>query len=164
MTTIEERFQPVRCIITDIDGILTDGKLYYNDHGECHKVFHAHDGSAIRQFIARGYRMIAISGRRSKINETRLMPLGFDDILQGVDDKASCLQPILDKYQLTPDACCFIGDDIIDVGIMQQVGLAISVRNARPAAKQGAHWVLPIKGGRGVFAYMYDHLFAEDGT
>ncbi|MEM1231198.1 MAG: HAD-IIIA family hydrolase [Pseudomonadota bacterium] len=149
-----ERAARVRLAVFDVDGVLTDGKLYYSADGVETKAFHVQDGSALKMLRASGIEVAIITGRSSPMVARRARELGIELLIQNAGDKAQALTELLATRpalaQLPLEHCCAIGDDLPDIALFERVGLAISVPNGHPAARRRAHCVTETAGGQGV--------------
>lgn len=139
----------IKLIILDVDGVLTDGKIIYDNHGNEYKVFNVQDGYGIELLKKKGVNVAFVSGRSSNIIEKRAHDLGVEDVYQGVNDKTTVLRQLLIKYKIDPKEVCAVGDDILDIGLMKKVGLPVAVNNARPEVKKIAKYVTNARGGEG---------------
>jgi len=146
---INTRARRIKLLAMDVDGVLTDGHIILGNQGEELKAFHVHDGLGINLAHKAGLYTAIITGRESEIVRRRGAELKIRDIHQKVADKARCIKALLAKYALMPDEVAFIGDDLNDVPLFLQVGLAAAVANAAPEAKQFAHVVTRARGGDG---------------
>ncbi len=150
--------QMVRLLVLDVDGVLTDGRLWYGPRGEALKAFHVRDGHGIKQIVAAGVRVVVISGRRSPAVLRRCRELGVRDVHQGVTDKLAVLHKLCTKAKIKlADTAC-IGDDTPDVPLMRAVGLAFAVCDAHPDALNAAHRVTQLGGGLGAVREVCDTL------
>ena len=148
----------IRMAVFDVDGILTDGRLYYAADGTELKAFHSQDGMGLKLLQRAGIELAIITGRRSTIVEHRCRELGIEHVYQGSADKAADLADLLEKTGLPAEQLCYAGDDIIDVPVMQRVGLAFTVPNAHATATAAAHWVTHRGGGFGAVRDICDVL------
>ena len=123
METLVERANDIRLLVLDVDGVLTDGRLYFTARGEQTKCFHVRDGAGIKQVLKAGLQVAVISGRQSKAVEKRMTELGVTWIRQGVEDKLTALRELLDLLNLTPQAVASVGDDVPDLLQSCDVGL-----------------------------------------
>ena len=155
---IIQRAQKVKLIIFDIDGVLTDGKIVISTEGEIFKSFSACDGLGITLAHKVGIQTAIITGRASKIVEKRCLELKIKDVYQGVSNKAGMLQTILEKHNLKKEQVCFIGDDLNDLLIMQQVGFACTVFNAAAEIKAVAHYMSAAGGGNGAVREIIEYI------
>jgi 3-deoxy-D-manno-octulosonate 8-phosphate phosphatase (KDO 8-P phosphatase) len=164
--TPETRARKIKLLLFDVDGVLTDGKLFFlpavsvpstEAQGRTlsspsqieFKGFHAHDGAAISLARIGGIKTGLITKRKSETVARRASDLKLDYVYQGVDDKRSCFLGIVKKAGLTPQQAAFVGDDVIDLPAMRAGGLAIAVKNARAEVKEEAHYVTTHAGGDG---------------
>ncbi|MBM3979465.1 MAG: phenylphosphate carboxylase subunit delta [Planctomycetes bacterium] len=143
------RAAAIELLVLDVDGVLTDGSVIYADDGSELKRFHVRDGSGLKLWRAAGKRAAIISGRKSVAVERRAAELGVAPVLQGRDDKPAALAEVLAATGLRAEQACAIGDDLPDVGLFQNCGLAIAVADACTEARAAAHYVTAVHGGRG---------------
>ena len=148
-TEITERAKSIRLALFDVDGVLTDGKIYIDSYGEELKVFNTLDGHGIRLLLHYGVDVGIITGRNCKSVEHRMHDLEVQHVYQGCKDKLSVYQELLTKLNISENECAFIGDDIVDLQIMSRCGLAVAVSNAHKFVKQNAHWQTQASGGNG---------------
>ena len=153
----------VRLIVVDSDGVLTDGRITMSSDGSETRSFHVTDGLGIRLAQKTGLLFGVISGRRSEVLARRAEELELDEIHQGIHDKAGCMQKILKRRGLAPEAACFVGDDLIDLPAMRMVGLAAAPADARPEVREAAHYVTPAGGGRGSVRDVIDLVLRAKG-
>ncbi|SFA94849.1 3-deoxy-D-manno-octulosonate 8-phosphate phosphatase (KDO 8-P phosphatase) [Collimonas sp. OK607] len=154
----------LRLMIFDVDGILTDGGLLYGADGEQLKRFNVLDGHGIKQLQQSGVATAIISARKSAIVSRRASDLGIAHVHQGVHDKHAAFAALLAQLQLTPDACGFIGDDVIDLPILSQVGFAASVPNGHPDVRSRVHYVTRAGGGHGAAREICDLIMRAQNT
>ncbi len=147
--TPEHRAARVRLLVLDVDGVLTDGRLYYGPQGEAMKVFDVRDGHGIKMLIKNGVEVALLSARSSDIVAARARELGIARVLQGRSDKASAFATLLADTAVASDDSAYIGDDLPDLPAMRAAGFASTVADACDAAKSAAHWITPQPGGRG---------------
>jgi 3-deoxy-D-manno-octulosonate 8-phosphate phosphatase (KDO 8-P phosphatase) len=150
----------IRLLILDVDGVLTDGRLYYTAEGETLKVFHVRDGQGIKLVQSAGIEVGVITGRNSHAVARRCHELGIRMVAQGVEDKLAVFTHFRSQLELAAAACACIGDDLPDVAIMEEVGLAFAVADAHPVARQAAHYVTSHTGGNGAVREVCDRLLA----
>ena len=155
---VADRASRVKLLVLDVDGVLTDGRLYYDASGETMKAFHVHDGYGLKRWHDAGGHSAIISGRKSAIVEKRASELGIEFVYQGRDDKATALAELLSAADMSADECCFVGDDTLDVQVMELVGFAVAVANAHGDAKSAAHYLTKLDGGRGAVREVTDLL------
>jgi 3-deoxy-D-manno-octulosonate 8-phosphate phosphatase (KDO 8-P phosphatase) len=145
-------------LILDIDGVLTDGRLYFGSRGEALKVFHVRDGHGIKLLMQAGIQVAAFSGRRSAAAAARMRELGVATVVQGCKDKVAAMQRLTKRLRLTPLNCACIVDDTPDLPLMSAVGLAAAVADAHPVVLCAAHWVSDAPGGLGAVRELCDAL------
>ncbi len=148
----------IELLVLDVDGVLTDGRLYFGAKGEALKVFHARDGHGIKLLIDAGIPVAAISGRRSAAVTARMRELGLAAVVQGCSDKVAALQRLCTRLTLDPLNCACMVDDTVDLPLMSAVGFAAAVADAHPVVLSAAHWVSGAGGGRGAVRELCDAL------
>ena len=129
----------IELLILDVDGVLTDGRLYFGARGEALKVFHVRDGHGIKLLMAAGVAIAAVSGRRSGAVAARLRELRVPHVVQGCNDKVAALQRLTQRLDLDPLNCACICDDTPDLPLMSAVGMAGAVADAHPVVLSAAH-------------------------
>ena len=139
----------VKLLILDVDGVLTTGYLDYNRDGEMLKSFYVQDGLGLQLLRQTGTQLAIISGRDSAVTAARARDLKVHHVLQGAQDKGAALNQLLQTAQVGLNECAYMGDDVIDLPILRQVGLACSVPNGHFLARAAAHWVSDASGGAG---------------
>lgn len=157
------RAADIRLVVLDVDGVLTDGRLYFGARGEEMKCFHVRDGAGIVQLLRAGLQVAVISGRDSSAVERRMAELGVTFVRQGVADKVAALQEILSILNLGPQATACIGDDSTDEPLLRTARLAVAVADAHAGAKACAHFVTQAAGGQGAVRELCDLLLAARG-
>lgn len=153
------RLRHIRLVITDVDGVLTDGGLYYGPDGECLKRFHARDGLGVRLLQQAGIQVAVLSGRDCPALRRRLADLGIAEAVLGQADKRTALSGIMERCGVVAEEVAFIGDDIPDMEVFGLCGLSVTVADAPEYVKARADLVLKCKGGLGAFREMVDILF-----
>ena len=149
MQDILDKAAAIRLVIFDVDGVLTDGRLYVTETGDEIKAFHSRDGHGMKMLQNSGVEIAIITGRSSSIVHHRMTELGIAHVYQGQRDKLPAYHDLLEQLDLQPAQVAYVGDDVVDLPVMRQVGLAIAVQDAHPMVKQHAHWQTPNAGGRG---------------
>ncbi len=139
----------VKLLLLDVDGVLSDGKIYFSNDGEEIKSFNTLDGHGIKMLRKSGVEVGIITGRQSAIVEKRARDLGVHLLIQGREDKFQALQEMLNDFPCELDNIAFLGDDYPDLTVMTRVGLSLSVANAHREVSQRSHWQTAIKGGEG---------------
>ena len=146
---IKDLAKQIELIIFDIDGVLTTGALYFDNNGEEFKAFNSQDGHGIRMLLECGLQAAVITGRQSELVKHRMNDLGLNIIYQGYRDKRPAFKKLLEETGLTPDKIAYMGDDVVDLPVMTQVGLAIAVGDAHDFVKKHADMVTQTPGGLG---------------
>ena len=147
--TIYDKAKDIRLIIFDVDGILTDGRLFYSDNDYGMKAFHVHDGIGIKCLQAGQIEIGIITTHNSSMIDKRMQDLGIQHVYKGYHNKRPAYDELLNKLQLTPEQVCYVGDDLPDLPLMMQSKLGITVPNAVREVKQRACWQTDAKGGKG---------------
>jgi 3-deoxy-D-manno-octulosonate 8-phosphate phosphatase (KDO 8-P phosphatase) len=153
----------IRCVVFDVDGALTDGRLYYGEGSEPLRAFHVHDGFAIRWLEKLGLIAVILTGKSSTAVETRAAELGIQHVIQGSRDKLADLKTLLAKLGLELEQVAMIGDDLPDLPVLQACGYAIAVVNSVPEVKAVARYVTEKPGGDGAVREALEHLLRGDG-
>jgi len=148
----------IKMVIFDVDGVMTDGTLYINEDGEFFKSFNAKDGIAIKLLQCYGLISGVISGKSSKSLLRRCEDLNLDDVIVGCNNKLPRLIELCNKYQLTLNEVAFLGDDILDLPLIENVGLSASPFDAHQLVKDNVDFVCEAKGGNGVVREFVDML------
>lgn len=146
---IVTRAKRIALVVFDVDGVLTDGSIIIGQEGELSKTFHAQDGMGISLAHRAGLRTAIITGRESQIVARRAAELAMGDVHQGAGSKTAALKALLAKYQLEPEQVAYVGDDLNDLPVLLQVGLACAVANAVPEVKERVHYISQKAGGQG---------------
>ncbi|MCC5919547.1 MAG: HAD hydrolase family protein [Cyclobacteriaceae bacterium] len=155
-----EKLKKIKMLVTDIDGVLSDGSIYYGEDGNELKQFNVKDGYGAVALRKSGIILGAITGRSSKIVEKRLDELGFHFLHQGVKEKLPKLEKELIRFGCDLDEVLYLGDDIPDLAIMSEVGIAVCPNDAVDAVKSSVHYISKYGGGRGVLREVADYLLA----
>jgi len=161
--TPEQRAAEVRLLVLDVDGVLTDGRLYFGPDGETLKTFDVRDGHGIKMLRESGVEVAILSARMSKIVETRAHELGIAHVIQGATDKAERFRALAQSLQIAPTQCGFMGDDWPDLAVLAKVGFAATVADAAPEVQCLAHWVTAARGGRGAVRELAEFILRAQG-
>ncbi|HET6555489.1 MAG TPA: HAD-IIIA family hydrolase [Dyella sp.] len=157
------RAAKIRLAVFDVDGTLTDGRLWYGEDGHETKVFHVHDGLGLKRLMANGVQVAIISARISHPVALRAEELDIAHVYQGQGDKRACLDQLLEALALSPEEVAFVGDDLPDLPPMRIVGLAVAVANAHPWVAEQAHWQTTHGGGLGAAREVADVILHAQG-
>ena len=158
-----QRAQAIRLLILDVDGVLTDGRLYFGPKGETLKVFHVRDGHGLKMAQRAGIEVALLSGRRSDAAYHRAKELGISRFHEGVRDKVAVMEEIMAAMRIEPAQVAAVGDDLVDLPLMSRAGLAVAVADAVPEVVAAAHWVTSLPGGRGAVREVCDLLLKAQG-
>jgi 3-deoxy-D-manno-octulosonate 8-phosphate phosphatase (KDO 8-P phosphatase) len=151
----------IRLLVLDVDGVLTDGRLYFGTRGEALKVFHVRDGNGIVQLRRAGIAVVVISGRRSSMVATRCRELGVQHVYQGVRDKLAVLRRLCARLKVPLAACAAVGDDLPDLPVLQAVALSFAVADAHATVRRAAGYITSLRGGEGAVREVCDRLLAQ---
>lgn len=154
----------IKLAIFDVDGVLTDGRLYFDPHGNEYKVFYVHDGLGFKLLKQSGVEVAIISSRNSSIVNLRMQNLGINHVYQGQEDKTKAFADLLVKLKLLPEQIAYVGDDLPDLPLIIRAGLGICVANAHALLKQHATWQTQAKGGKGAAREVCELIMEAQGT
>lgn len=160
----QERARNVRMIVFDVDGVLTDGSLFFGDDGQEYKAFNSRDGHGIKMLRASGVEPGIITGRTSQVVLHRARNLGITHLYQGADDKLQAFENLLASVGLAPDQIAYMGDDVVDLPVLRRCGLAISVPDAPDEVKARSHYVTRANAGRGAAREVCELIMRAQGT
>lgn len=149
MNTVTAKAERVRLAIFDVDGVLTDGRLILGDDGTEHKAFHVRDGLGLVLMREAGLKVAIISARQSRVTAERMAALGIEYVYQGSQDKAQTYSALLDELDLPAADTAYVGDDLVDLPVLNRAGLAVAVADAHPLVRERADFVTAAAGGRG---------------
>lgn len=152
----------IKLVILDVDGVLTNGELFFFEQGE-YKTFHSRDGLGIALLIREGVELAIISGNHSEAVTHRFKKFGMTHIYQGVEDKHQVYQTIKANLVISDDEVAYMGDDLIDLPVMSQVGLPTAVADADAFVKQHAMWVSQFGGGKGAVRELCELILLAKG-
>jgi 3-deoxy-D-manno-octulosonate 8-phosphate phosphatase (KDO 8-P phosphatase) len=162
--SVARRTRRIRMVLLDVDGVLTDGGLYYTAEGHELKRFHAHDGYGIQRGRESGLTFGIISGRTTPIVEARARVLKIEDVIQGAEDKVAAMREIQRRTGFEDDEFAFIGDDLFDIPLLKTVGLSAAPPNALPEVRRSVHYVTRTAGGEGAVRDFIDFILDRRGT
>jgi 3-deoxy-D-manno-octulosonate 8-phosphate phosphatase (KDO 8-P phosphatase) len=158
-----QRAAQIRLVIFDVDGVLTDGRLYFGHDGDEFKAFNSRDGHGMKMLKNNGVEIAIISGRYSNAVARRMADLNVAHVYLGVENKREAFDALLGHLALSPNEVAYVGDDVIDLPVMRRVGLAIAVKDADPFVKCYAHWHTPNPGGHGAVRDVCELLLEARG-
>lgn len=157
---VKERAARVRLVVFDVDGVFTDGRLYYGPAGEELKVFHVHDGQGVKRLLRQGVAAAVISGRESAAVSRRMQDLGIAHVFQGDEDKLPIYERLLKQLGLSAEETACVGDDLPDLPLLERAGLAVAVANAQTPVRAKAHYVTVASGGLGAVREVCDLILS----
>jgi 3-deoxy-D-manno-octulosonate 8-phosphate phosphatase (KDO 8-P phosphatase) len=167
-SSFAHRARRVRLLLMDVDGVLTDGRIYLQSlpdgTAEEMKVFHAHDGAGLKLARAAGLRTGVITGRDSAATTRRAREVGIDFVSQNRAQKLPAYEQILGEARVRDAEVAYIGDDLPDLPVLERVGLAIAVDNAAPEVKRAAHFVTRRRGGEGAVREAIEAILRAQGS
>ena len=163
MNDFRLRARAIELVVFDVDGVLTDGSLYLGDDGQEYKAFNSRDGHGMTMLRQAGLAMAVITGRQSEVVRIRMESLGVDHVYQGQRDKRPAYESLRDACGLLNEQVAYVGDDVVDLPVMRQVGLAIAVADAHPLVKAHSHWQTQSPGGRGAAREVCEALLEAQG-
>jgi len=160
---MNERLARIRLLGLDVDGVLTDGKLWYGPEGEIWKAFHVRDGMGVRLLHEAGVAVAVVTARSSDALLRRLQDLRVRHVHVAREDKWAAMQETMGALGLTAAQVAFIGDDVLDLPVLREVGLAIAPRDAHVTVREAVHWVTDAAGGDGAVREVADAILAGRG-
>ena len=160
---LQERASNIRMLVLDVDGVLTDGKLYFDHAGNEMKAFNTRDGLGMKALQDSGIEVAVITGRKSGAVAHRMAQLGIKHVYQDREDKLNAFLHLLEITSLDAKQVCFAGDDWIDLPVLLRAGLAVSVADAEEHVKKHAHWVTSRNGGDGAVREICNLILSAQG-
>jgi 3-deoxy-D-manno-octulosonate 8-phosphate phosphatase (KDO 8-P phosphatase) len=164
MQDVFDRAKPIRLAVFDVDGVLTDGGLYYSDSGVETKVFDVRDGHGMKMLQESGVELAIITSRSSQCVARRASNLGIELVFQGVSDKLATFRELAAHRAVDAGHCAYMGDDWIDLPVLTRCGLAISVPEAPAAVRSRVHYVTTAGGGHGAVREACELIMQAQGT
>lgn len=156
MNNLTEKAKKIKCLVCDVDGVLTDGLLILDNNGNESKAFHVQDGMGLKLLRSAGIEVAIITTARNEVIDHRMDQLGVKYYFKGQVDKRKAFAQLKAELGLEDEAFAYIGDDLPDLPIIQQVGLGVAVANAVPRVKEFADWQTTLHGGRGAVRELCD--------
>ncbi len=160
---IEERIKNIKLLILDVDGILTDGRIIYDNFGDTVKIFDVRDGLGLVLLKRANIKVAIVSAGKSRAVTRRARELKVTRVYQGIRDKLKIYNKLLRKFRLKDDEVCYMGDDLTDVPVMKRVGLAIGVPNSIDEVQRISHYITSHNGGRGAVREAADLILRTQG-
>lgn len=164
MQDIIQKAKQIRLVIFDVDGVLTDGRLFFDQKGVEYKSFNAKDGQGLKLLMQSGVQVAIISGRKSEAVKVRMKNLGIQHVYQGHENKIAAFKSLCENLAVAPEQVAHIGDDLPDLAIMSRAGLAIAVQDAHHEVIKRAHWQTQLPGGKGAAREVCDFIMEAQGT
>ncbi|MDD5568643.1 MAG: HAD-IIIA family hydrolase [Candidatus Omnitrophica bacterium] len=158
-----ERANKIKVLLLDVDGVLTDGRMIYDSKGRDSKFFDVHDGLGVYVLSKAGIKTVIVTAKSSKAIIPRAKDMRVTEVYADVSPKSAILGKIMKKYNVTCEEVCFVGDDLVDLGLMKIVGLPIAVFNACPEIKQAASYITVRHGGRGAVREIAELILKSQG-
>ncbi len=158
------RARKIKLLALDVDGVLTDGRVYISDKGEECKAYNIRDGLGMKMLQECGVRIALISGRNSASVEARAQDIGIAFLYQGVEDKVAVFEKLIRELDLEPQQSAFMGDDLVDLPAMRRAGFALTVADAPAVVKERAHYVTRSVGGHGAVREACEFIMQAQGT
>jgi 3-deoxy-D-manno-octulosonate 8-phosphate phosphatase (KDO 8-P phosphatase) len=155
--------KPIRCILSDVDGVLTNGAIIWDNQGVETKLFFVRDGLGIKLWQRCGFTFGLVTARNSQIVKLRAAELGIEVVRQGFADKLPAARDAMNQLKLDPSEVCYIGDDLPDLPVMYEVGLSVAVGDAATEVREAAKWVMTNHGGRGAVRELVERLLKAKG-
>lgn len=149
---------PITCILSDVDGVMTDGRIIYDNHGIETKRFHVRDGLGIKLWMKSGFQFGILTARNSHIVRQRAEELGVAQLRQGFEDKRPAAEEMIATMKCRPESVCYVGDDLPDIPVMKMVRLAVAPADAAADARAAAHWILRARGGQGAVRELIERM------
>jgi 3-deoxy-D-manno-octulosonate 8-phosphate phosphatase (KDO 8-P phosphatase) len=160
---LTDQCRSVELILSDVDGVLTDGGIWYDNQGVELKGFHIRDGLGIRLWQRAGFKFGLLTARTSHIVKLRASELAIDIVRQGFEDKLPAALEIIQGSHLTPEQVCYIGDDLTDLPVIRHVGLGVAVADAAEEVRAAAALVTTLPGGRGAVRELVETILKAKG-
>ena len=158
MNAVLEKAKKIQCVICDIDGVLTDGLIYIDNHANELKAFNIQDGLGLKLLMAAGIEVAVITGSQNDVIEHRMKQLNIRHYFKGQINKQMAFEELKSRLNLNDEAFAYVGDDLPDLPIMKQVGMSVAVSNAVRQVKDMATWSTELHGGRGAVREVCDMI------
>mgnify|MGYP006302088403 CR=1 FL=1 len=161
---IDARAQKVRVLLLDVDGVLTDGRLFYLPDGQEARVFNGRDGLGIQLLRASGLKVGMLSGKSVEVIRRRGEELDVELLLLGIEDKVAAFEQALEKLGVKAEEVCYVGDDLPDLPLIRKAGLGCAVADAAPEVRANANIILRANGGQGAVREVCERLLKAKGN
>ena len=160
---LKEKLKKIKLLMLDVDGIMTDGRIIMNDEGCETKHFNVRDGHGLKILQRFNIKVAIITGRQSKVVSHRARDLDITDVYQKVYNKKEVFEKILKKYKLSPEETAFMGDDIVDIPVLNRVGFSATVADASDVVKKQVDYITGHKGGKGAVREVCEMILQAQG-
>lgn len=160
---LREQAAKVKLLLLDVDGVLTDGRIIYDSRGRDMKFFDVHDGLGVYLLKKAGIPTCLITAKGSRSIRPRARDMKVDAVFENISPKSAVLDKLLKKYQILPEQVCFVGDDLVDLGIMKKVGFPVAVFNACREIKEISAYITLKEGGRGAVREVAELILKSKG-
>ena len=160
---LREKAKKIKLLILDVDGVLTYRRIIYDSRGRDMKFFDVHDGLGVYLLKKAGIATILITAKGSRAIRPRARDMQVEEIFENISPKTTVLEKVLRRYKVNTDEICFVGDDLVDLGLMRSVGFPIAVFNAAPEIKQAASYITLKQGGRGAVREVAELILKAQG-
>ncbi len=160
---LRDRAEKIRLVALDVDGVLTDGRLYFDQNGNELKSFYTRDGLGLKALQKFGITLAIITGRESRMVTDRARQLGIDHVYQGRDDKLNALAELMSETGIEADEICYAGDDWIDLPVLKRVGFSVAPADAAAMVRNQVHWVTNATGGNGAVRELCELILQAKG-
>ena len=160
---LRQRALNIRMLVLDVDGVLTDGKLYFDHAGNEMKAFNTRDGLGMKALQRSGIEVAVITGRKSEAVTHRMRQLDIQHVYQGREDKMNAFLHLLETTGLDAGQICYAGDDWIDLPVLLRAGLAVTVADSEERVKEHVHWITERNGGDGAVREICNLILAAQG-
>ncbi|MDX2505719.1 MAG: 3-deoxy-manno-octulosonate-8-phosphatase KdsC [Gammaproteobacteria bacterium] len=164
MQEIFAKARLIKLLICDVDGVMTDGGLYFGDNGLEYKAFHSRDGLGIKMLQRSGIPLAVITARTSEVVKHRMKNLNIDLVFQGQLNKIQAFEDLCQNLNLSTEQVAYVGDDLVDIPVMKKAGLSIAVADAHERVRQHADWITQHTGGHGAVRDVCELLMTAQGT
>lgn len=164
MQKILDKAKAIKLLICDVDGVMTDGRLFFDDKGVEYKAFHSRDGLGIKMLQRSGIPLAIITARSSDVVKHRMENLNINLVFQGQQNKVAAYERLCQQLKINSAETAYMGDDIVDIPVMRKVGLSIAVSDAHELVKTQADWVTRHRGGQGAVRDACELLMEAHGT
>jgi len=164
VTDVSQKAADIKLVIFDVDGVLTNGGLFFGDSGEEYKMFNSKDGHGMKMLQDSGVHIAIITGRSSNVVTQRMINLGVEHVFQGVEDKNLAYQELKAQLGIEDRNIAYMGDDVIDLPVMTKVGLPMAVADAHSLVIDNAAWTSRFKGGHGAAREACEMIMQAQGT